>query len=67
MWIIDNSNEIHNRITLINNKFRANDADTFDFSTLFTGIDHLDLKKVIAVMTKKAFSFCKRKYLTFFD
>ena len=67
MWIIDNSNEIHNRITLINIKFRANEADTFDFSAHYTSIDQLDLKKVIAVMMKKAFSFRKRKYLTFND
>ena len=45
MWVIDNSNDIHKRITLINNTFKANDADTFDFSTLFTGIEHTDLSR----------------------
>ena len=67
MWVIDNSNDIHKRITLINNTFKANDADTFDFFTLFTGIEHTDLKSVIEEMVKKSFSWCKRKYLTFYD
>ena len=66
VWIIDNSNDIHERIALINNKLQAKDADTFDFSTLFTGIDHPDLKKVIAIMIQKAFGWCNRHYLTFY-
>ena len=44
MWIIDNSNSIHDCIPSINNKFRAKDADTIELSTLFTGIEHHDLK-----------------------
>ena len=55
MWIIDNSKNIHDCITSINNKLRARDVDTFDFSTLFTGIDHQDLKKVIAILLNVLF------------
>ena len=67
MWNIDNSNSIHDSISSINNKFRAKDADTFDFSTLFTEIEHHDLKIKMADIIRPAFRLSRRKYLTFYN
>lgn len=52
--IKDNSNSIHERITLISNKLQTKDVDIFDYSTLFTSIEQPDLKKDIAIMMWKA-------------
>ena len=50
MRITDNSNSIHERITLISNKLQTKDADIFDYSTLFTSNGQPDRKKDIAIM-----------------
>ena len=42
-WVIENSNPIIEKLTHINNSKNAKDVSTFDFSTLYTKLQHDDL------------------------
>ena len=50
MRIIDNSNNIHERDTLINKTLHAKEVETFDLTTLYNSIEQPDQKKVITIM-----------------
>ena len=55
MWIIHNSVAILDSINQINDKNKAKDIETFDFSTLFTSFPHLELKQTLTTVINKAF------------
>jgi hypothetical protein len=56
LWIIHNSKDIHNHIQGINEKKRARNISTFDFSTLYTKINHAELKEAMKYILLKAFT-----------
>ncbi len=57
MWVIDNSQNVLNQIDNFNHdiKYKVNNVNTYDFSTLYTNIPHKDLKKQINWVIEKAF------------
>ena len=69
-WIIENSSPIIDKLTQINDRKRAKDISTFDFSTLYTKLQHDDLIKNLNEIVDFAFNGGNekkdgnRKYLT---
>ena len=69
-WVIENSFPIIEKLTSINNRKKARDISTYDFSTLYTMLPHDDL--VANLNDIVDFAFCggndkkdgNRKYLT---
>ena len=70
-WVIENSSPIIEKLNKINIKKKAKDISTYDFSTLYTKLQHCDLVKVL----KEIIDFChkgggnkvdgNRKYISF--
>ena len=70
-WVIDNSSLIIDRLNSLNSKKKARDISTYDFSTLYTKLQHSDLVSVL----KGIIDFAKnggrrkadgnRKYISF--
>ena len=70
-WIIENSSPIIDKLNKINEKKNAKDISTYDFSTLYTKLQHFDLVRVL----KHIIDFCQkgggkkedgnRKYISF--
>ena len=44
MWITDNTEDVLDNIERLDDEHKANDINTYDFSTLYTNIPHDDLK-----------------------
>jgi hypothetical protein len=65
MWIIDNSQTVLDQINNFNNdmKYKINNINTYDFSTLYTNIPHKQLKKEINWVIEKAFYNDKKKFI----
>ena len=69
-WVIENSAPIIEKLTRINEKKNAKDISTYDFSTLYTKLQHDDLIQNLDGIVD--FAFCggnvkkdgNRKYLT---
>ena len=53
MWIVHNSKHIHEDIQDINTRKRRRDISTFDVSTLYTKIEHYELKEAMEYVIKK--------------
>ena len=47
IWIVRNANDMLENIQDINTKKQAKNLSTFDFSTLYTNIEHNALKETI--------------------
>ena len=69
-WVIENSSPIIDKLTRINDKKNAKDISTYDFSTLYTKLQHDDLIDNLNEIVDFAFSGGNlkkdgnRKYLT---
>ena len=69
-WVIENSSPIIDKLTRINEKKKAKDISTYDFSTLYTKLQHDDLIHNLNGIVDFAFSGGNlkkdgnRKYLT---
>ena len=69
-WVIENSSPIIEKLTQINNRKKAKDISTFDFSTLYTKLQHDDLINNLYDIVDFAFNGGNekkdgnRKYLT---
>ena len=65
MWVIDNSQNVLNQIDNFNHdiKYKVNNVNTYDFSTLYTNIPHKDLKKQINWVIEKAFYNDRKKFI----
>ena len=69
-WVIENSSPIIEKLTRINGKKNAKDISTYDFSTLYTKLQHDDLIRNLNEIVDFAFSGGNekkdgnRKYLT---
>ena len=61
MWIINNSNDVLDKIDEYNDNKNIKNINTYDFSTLYTNIPHDDLKDKIIWVIKKA--FYNKKYI----
>ena len=55
-WVIENSSPIIDKLSKINNKKGARDISTYDFSTLYTKLQHSDLVSVL----KDIVDFCQK-------
>ena len=63
MWITDNSVEVINNITTINNKERVRNIRTYDFSTLYASIPHKQLKEQLVWVISQCFNDGFRKFI----
>ena len=63
MWITDNSKNVLNTINDLNKNHKANNMNTYDFSTLYTNIPHDDLKLKMEWIIDKAFCNDNKKYI----
>ena len=61
MWVIDNSADVLEKIDYYNDNTNARNVWTYDFSTLYTNILHIDLKKKMKWVVEKAFDSDKRQ------
>lgn len=62
MWIVDNSVEVLKKISDCNKKSVRN-VRTYDFSTLYTSIPHVKLKKRMAIVINQCFNVSDRRYI----
>ena len=62
MWIVDNSVEVLDKISICNQKSVRN-VRTFDFSTLYTSIPHKKLKKRMAMVIEQCFNADGRRFI----
>ena len=68
-WVIENSSPIIEKLSRINERKKAKDISTYDFSTLYTKLEHDDLIQNLNEMVDFAFKGGKkkqqnRKYIT---
>jgi hypothetical protein len=63
MWIADNSKDVLNTIDALNDLRKAEDINTYDFSTLYTMIPHDDLKLKMTWVIDTAFFNDSKKYM----
>lgn len=64
MWIIHNSNAVHENIATFNRKKECRNIKTYDFSTLYTSIPHKSLKERISWCVKEAFKSSKKSFIS---
>ena len=64
MWIVDNSVEVLNKISVCNQRTVRN-VRTYDFSTLYTSIPHAKLKTRMAVVINQCFNKTGRRSIQF--
>jgi hypothetical protein len=62
-WIVENTQDVLNRVEGINFKTAAKGLDSFDFSTLYTMIDHDSLFQEIQDVLEEAFIATGKTYL----
>ena len=62
-WIINKSNEVLDRLHLINKTARARRFDTYDFATLYKNIPHDALKNNIRNLVCESFKIREAKYI----
>ena len=62
-WIVDNSQQVLNRISKTNYFSPAKHFDSFDFSTLYTSIPHDSLKITLTSLVKEAYRVRGNKFL----
>jgi hypothetical protein len=55
MWIVDNNKDVLNTIDVLNDNKNAKNVNTYDFSTLYTKIQHDDLKAKMKWIIDKAY------------
>ena len=55
MWILDNSMQLKEHLSLLNERSKANTVTTWDFSTLYTTIPHDKLKAKMKTLLKFVF------------
>ena len=63
-WIIDNNNPLLNCFT--NTDFARN-IQTYDFSTLYTNLDHSDIKTALSSVIKLMFKHAKCKFISIYS
>jgi hypothetical protein len=63
MWITDNSKNVLDNIERLNDEHKANDINTYDFSTLYTNIPHDDLKLKMKWIIDIAFCNDSKQYM----
>lgn len=63
MWIIDNSEPFRRCLHRCNILMLASGVDTFDFATLYTNIQHGDLKEAMKCIITEAYDDTKMKFL----
>ena len=70
-WIILNNKPIIDAIESINENGIARNIQTFDFSTLYTNLEHKDIKEALIFTIKLAFrnrkSKSESKYISVYD
>ena len=64
MWILDNSQQLKEYISLINAQSDAVIISTWDFSTLYTTIPHNKLKTEMGKLLQFVFKFKKSKHIS---
>ncbi len=65
-WVADNSKPLLKTLTTLNRIGGARSVDTFDFTTLYTNIQHISIKKELEWVIDTAFTFAEiggRPYL----
>ena len=67
MWVIHNSKQVHATIDLINKRKGARNINTFDFSTLYTMIEHCELKDQMASVIDTAFKGSKVENISIYN
>ena len=58
-WIIQNNSKIVDCLEHINSNGLARNIQTYDFSTLYTKLDHVDIKKAMTFIINLAFNKSK--------
>ena len=58
-WIVDNTQPVIDKLTKLSSRSAAKNLSTFDFTTLYTKIDHNDLIQVLNSVIDKAFKGSK--------
>ena len=66
-WVINNSKPLIERLEVINTRKKAKEISTFDFSTLYTKLPHIDLIKVLNSHIDFVFDGGNNKYLGYSD
>ena len=64
-WIVDNTQPVIDKLTKLSSRSAAKNLSTFDFTTLYTKIDHNDLIQVLNSVIDKAFKGGRKKYISF--
>jgi hypothetical protein len=62
-WVVDNSTTIIEKLHHINEKKKAKEISTYDFSTLYTKIEHLSLIRVLHEIIDFVFKGGNRRYI----
>ena len=62
-WVVDNSTTIIEKLQHINEKSRAKEVSTYDFSTLYTKIEHTSLIRVLHDIIEFVFKGGNRRYI----
>ena len=66
-WIVYNSTDIHDHINNVNKRKRAKNVSTFDFSTLYTKINHEELMAAMSYVVDKAFLGSRAERISIYD
>ena len=64
-WVVENSTPVINKLERINSKNNAKSISTYDFSTLYTKIEHHNLLKILFEIIDFVFSAGRKKYIAF--
>ena len=62
-WIVNSTEEVVAKIEKINSRNTAESVSSFDFSTLYTMLEHVSLKEELGWVVRKAFAESGKKYL----
>ena len=62
-WIILNNEPILECLTSINDNGKARNFQTYDFSTLYTNLEHADIKVALGQVIKIAFRHSKKEFI----
>ena len=66
-WIILNNRPIMDVLELVNENGIARNIQTFDFSTLYTSLEHKDIREALLFTIKLAFRNNRYKYISVYE
>lgn len=66
-WVILNNEPILETLNYINENSVARNVETYDFSTLYTNLSHIDIKLALRFAVSLAFKNSKKKYIAIYN